>query len=99
MKERLINADFMLIAGHQLSEIPRPGDASFHLPLPFLPVLRRRFLSIRLVRADQVDASFLQPVAADQNRQPGHRSVAWAWFAVVPGARNLHALQRRFDQR
>lgn len=66
MKERSANADLMFIANHQSPKVCDPGDASFHLPAALVspqlpPVLGRRLDAVGLVRADQVDASPLQP--------------------------------------
>ena len=68
MEERLVDTDVMFIADHQSPEVRDPGDAPFHLPTPLVPselpsVLRRRSAAVGLVRADQLDAPPLEPLA------------------------------------
>lgn len=65
MEERLIGADFMFVTHDQSPEVCHPGDAPFHLPASLVSsqlaaVLRRWFAAVGLVRADQLDAAFLQ---------------------------------------
>jgi hypothetical protein len=105
VEERLVDADLMFVADHQSPEVGYPGDAPFHLPATLVSpqlssILGRRLFSVRLVRTNQIDATFLQPPA---------QRIGIGSFVVdqPPGiapwppspSRHLHSLQRRFDQR
>ena len=105
MEKRLVDADFLFVSHNQPSEVCDPGDGAFHLPSPlvasqFSAVLRRRLTAVGLVRADQIDAAFVQATSQririggfviDQPRglAPGP--------PTTPGHR--YTLQRRFNQR
>jgi hypothetical protein len=95
----------MFIANHQSPEVGDPCDASFHLPSTFVPaqlssILRRRLLSIALVRTDQFDATPLESLT--QRIGIGGFVVdqplgVFAWPATT--TRHRHPFQRGFDQR
>ena len=105
MKERLVDADLMFVSNHQSAEVCDPGDGAFHLPSPlvasqFASILCRRLTAVGLVRADQIDAAFVQAtpqwirIGGFVVDQP--RGLA-PWSPTTPGHR--HALQCRFNQR
>lgn len=67
MEEGLIDGEGAVVANDQSPEVGDPGDAAFHFPASlvaseFAAVLRRRFATIDLVWANQVDAPFFQPL-------------------------------------
>lgn len=64
--EGLIHLDLPLVTHHQPAGVADPGDAAFDFPAalvpPKLPAVPRRGLDpVGLVRADQVDATLLEP--------------------------------------
>ena len=95
----------MFVADHQSPEVGHPGDASFHLPASLVPsqfssILCRRLFSVRLVRTNQIDATFLQPPAQWIGIGGLVVDQSLGLFAGAASAsRNRYFLQRRFDQR